>query len=201
MKESYKSNHDEQINLIKQLREEETELNKTKIQLDEIRNQLEQEKTNIANESAQQKDNLAKLKSEKESLEYIATRYKKISRRQYFRVKKQILSDQEINDFFNHHARIGFVLDHKKRRDEMELVLGYLMKRWLSITEGNLFRFTDMTRLAETIIHVSQRAEEITLSNSVIFKIKRDLEEVVKEKNRTYQELRELNPNLSQSKF
>lgn len=139
--------------------------------------------------------------SEKESLEYITTRYKKISRRHYFRIKKQILSDQELDDFFNHHARIGFVLDHKKRRDEMELVLGYLMKRWLSITEGNLFRFSDMTRLAETIIHVNQRAEDLSLSNSIIFKIKEDFEEANNEENRMSNELRELNPNLSQAKF
>ena len=38
--------------------------------------------------------------SEKESLEYISKRYKKISCRHYYRIKQEILSDQEINDFF-----------------------------------------------------------------------------------------------------
>ncbi|MDH5569784.1 MAG: hypothetical protein OEX98_08355, partial [Nitrosopumilus sp.] len=78
MRESYKSNSDEQVKLIKQLRDEETQLNNTKIQLDEIRDQIEQEKQSLANESAQQKDNLAKLKSEKESLEKTKADYDSI---------------------------------------------------------------------------------------------------------------------------
>ncbi len=136
--------------------------------------------------------------NEKESIRYIEKRYKKISRRHFYRIKNKINSDDSLNDYFDNHARIGFVIDHKRRVDEIESVLAKLMKKWLNITENNA-DVSEMTRLAETIIHASKRSVELSLANSVISKIKQDIEEANRKNNPLLYP--EPLPILSQAKF
>jgi len=61
--------------------------------------------------------------SEKESLEYITVRFgKSISVRQYYRIKRKVLSDESIQKWFEFFTRTGFVIELKKRMEEIELV-------------------------------------------------------------------------------
>ncbi|MDH5463941.1 MAG: hypothetical protein OEW49_06490, partial [Nitrosopumilus sp.] len=78
MRESYKSSLDEQTKLIKQLREEEIELNDTQTQLNEVKDHIDQEKQSLESESLKQKQNLDKLRSEKDSLEKAKSDYDSI---------------------------------------------------------------------------------------------------------------------------
>lgn len=116
--------------------------------------------------------------TEEESLEYIAIRYKKISKRHYYRIKKQLNSDEELQRFFDHHTRIGFIIDHKKRRDEIESVLEQLMRRLLELATQKITNYLALTRLSEAIISANKRAEEISLSNPIISKIKIEIEQL-----------------------
>jgi len=61
--------------------------------------------------------------SEKESLEYISVRFgKSISVRQYYRIKRKVLSDESIQKWFEFFTRTGFVIELRKRMEEIELV-------------------------------------------------------------------------------
>lgn len=63
--------------------------------------------------------------SEKESLAYIRSRLGGgigIGASHYYRLKKQIESDSEVQNWLSHFSRVGFVLAHKQRMDEMLLL-------------------------------------------------------------------------------
>jgi len=61
--------------------------------------------------------------SEKESLEYISIRFgKSISVRHYYRIKRKVLSDESIQKWFEFFTRTGFVIELRKRMEEIELV-------------------------------------------------------------------------------
>jgi len=61
--------------------------------------------------------------SEKEALEYIKTRFEKpISARQYYRIKHTIQSEGAIKSWLDNFTNVGFVLEHKRRIDEIELI-------------------------------------------------------------------------------
>ncbi len=47
---------------------------------------------------------------------------KSISQGQYYKLKRQIESDDEVQQWLSNFSRVGFVLAHKKRIDEMELL-------------------------------------------------------------------------------
>jgi len=110
---------------------------------------------------------------EKEALEYIEQRYdQSISRGHYFRLKRHLESDEELNYYFDYHARIGFVKDQRDRANEIKSVMSELMRRWFSLSKEKYPDIYKMVRLAEAIINASKRFEEISLSNPVIAKIK-----------------------------
>ena len=61
--------------------------------------------------------------SEKESLEYIKTKFgKPISARQYYRIKQKIHSEGTIKSWFDKFTKVGFALAQKRRIDEIELI-------------------------------------------------------------------------------
>ena len=128
--------------------------------------------------------------SEKEALEYIKKRFgRKISARQYYRIKKKITSEEYLQDWFNEHARIGFVIEHKKRIDEMqaihETLIGLLKKEMFKDeTEQNR---KGILQLFEILLKINHRLSELSLGNPVIHKIKNRIDEsdrrIVKESN------------------
>lgn len=57
-----------------------------------------------------------------EALEYIATRFKKISPASYKRRKSFIESDHSIQLWLNHYTRIGFIQHHKEQIDIIQFI-------------------------------------------------------------------------------
>ncbi len=103
--------------------------------------------------------------------------WKKISSRTYRRYKAEVLADENINKYFDHHRKIGFIQDHKKRRDEAELILKILKQRFLALSGSDNVDVYRLSRLGETLATWSKRAEEISLSNPVIAAIKVEVEQ------------------------
>ncbi len=62
--------------------------------------------------------------TEKESLVYIAERLgKPIGAAHYYTLKKSLESDSNAQDWINHFAKTGFISEHMKRYNEMDLLL------------------------------------------------------------------------------
>ncbi len=69
--------------------------------------------------------------SEKEALSYIRSRLGGgvgIGPTHYYRLKKQVESDSEVQNWLSHFSRVGFVLAHKQRMDEMDLCMRILLQ-------------------------------------------------------------------------
>jgi len=116
---------------------------------------------------------------EKEALEYIKKRFgKEISARHYYRTKKKITSEEYLEDWFNEQARIGFVIEHKKRIDEMQVVhktLLELIKKELTKPESDQNR-KGILQLFETLLKINYRLAELSLDNPIIQQIKKRIE-------------------------
>jgi len=118
--------------------------------------------------------------SEKEALEYISTRFRKsISARHYYRMKKKITSEDHLQDWLNEHARIGFVIEHKKRIDEIEIIRKALLEH---LKNETLKPISEQDRkgiiqLFETLLKINQRLTELSIGTPILQKIKKILEE------------------------
>jgi len=127
---------------------------------------------------------------EKEALEYIKKRFgREISARHYYRIKKKITSEEYLQHWFNEHARIGFVIEHKKRIDEMQAVhtaIIELLKKEMSKDETEQNR-KGILQLFEILLKINHRLSELSLGNPTIQKIKNRIDEsdrrIVKESN------------------
>ena len=117
--------------------------------------------------------------TEPEALEYIEKRTgKKPNRDTYYTWKRKINSEDSLNIYFNDHTRIGFVLDQRNRKDEMESVMEGLMRKWKKMnTNTDEYR---MVRISDAIVNANKRLEEISLSNPVISAIKAKVDAVGK---------------------
>jgi len=120
--------------------------------------------------------------SEKESMEYIERKTGGeciISSRHYHRIKKRIRSEAECQDWLNHQARFGFVIEHKKRIDEMEIVQRELMRLLLSeTTKDESAQNKDLIlKTLSQIESANKRLAELNLGSPVIAEIKNQIEE------------------------
>lgn len=109
-----------------------------------------------------------------ESREYLEKNNVKVSERHFYRIKKFIESDQNLQHWFNNHTKIGFMLEHKKRIDEIESVLGYLMK--IFQTESKKENHNIVIKLSERIESLNKRLSELYLGNPIISEIKKEVE-------------------------
>lgn len=103
-------------------------------------------------------------------------KYIKISKKTWQRYRKELEADDRLNKYFNHHTRIGFVQQQKKRMEEAELILKHLKARFLALSGVENVDVYRLSRLSETIATWSKRAEEISLANPVIASIKMEVD-------------------------
>ena len=103
-------------------------------------------------------------------------KYVKISQRTWRRYREELSTDDTLNQYFNHHTRVGFIQQQKKRMEEAELILKHLKARFLALSGVENVDVYRLSRLSETIATWSKRAEEISLANPVIAKIKMEVE-------------------------
>lgn len=114
--------------------------------------------------------------STKESLEYIEQKNSGvgISERHFFRIKKHLESDEQLQYWLNHHTKIGFVLEHKKRIDEIELLISKLMNIFQNEIQNKNNKF--ILKLSERIESLNKRLTELYLGNPVISEIKKEID-------------------------
>ncbi len=109
-----------------------------------------------------------------ESQKYLEKNNIKISERHFYRIKRHIESDQNLQHWFNEQTKIGFMLEHKKRIDEIELILGSLLKVFQSELKENNYKF--IIKLSERIESLNKRLSELYLGNPIISEIKKEVE-------------------------
>lgn len=119
---------------------------------------------------------------EKESKEHIKTKTDGecvISSKRYNRIKKRIRSDAECQNWLNYQARIGFVIEHKKRIDEMETVQRVSMRLLLNETTKDESKQNKhlILKILSQIESANKRLAELNLGSPVIAEIKNQVNE------------------------
>jgi len=118
--------------------------------------------------------------SEKESLEYITVRFgKSISVRQYYRIKRKVLSDESIQKWFEFFTRTGFVIELKKRMEEIELVQKTcmrLLKSELDKPESQQNR-NWLLKLIHEIRENNELLSEKDIDNPIIEQVKKRIDD------------------------
>jgi len=110
--------------------------------------------------------------TDKDSQEYIK-QYTEITLSEKYinKKKKEIESDPNIQQWLNHHTRIGFIKEHKTRMGEMEKIQQKLIKLFLSETDIKL-----VATLSERIESINRRLSELNLGSPIIAQIKLKME-------------------------
>lgn len=120
--------------------------------------------------------------NENESKEYVKIKTNgeyMISSRHYYRIKKRIRSEPECQNWLNYQARIGFVIEHKKRIDEMEIVQRELMRLLLSETSKNECEQNKelILKISSQVESANKRMSELNLGSPVVAEIKNQIKE------------------------
>jgi len=138
--------------------------------------------------------------SEKESLEYISTRFgKSISVRQYYRIKRKVLSDESIQKWFEFFTRTGFVIELRKRMEEIELVQKTcmrLLKSELDKPESQQNR-NWLLKLIHEIRENNHLLSEKDIDNPIIEQIKKHIDK----SERMEKQFQKYEPNYTSFKY
>ena len=118
--------------------------------------------------------------SEKESLEYIKTKFgKQISVRQYYRIKQKIHSEGTIKSWFDKFTKVGFALAQKRRIDEIELIQKTcmnLLKAEMDKQKSERNNAWLLKLIGEIRKNISESVEE-ELGNPIIDAIKKRIDD------------------------
>ena len=138
--------------------------------------------------------------SEKESLEYISTRFgKSISVRHYYRIKRKVLSDESIQKWFEFFTRTGFVIELRKRMEEIELVQKTcmrLLKSELDKPESQQNR-NWLLKLIHEIRENNHLLSEKDIDNPIIEQIKKQIDK----SERMEKQFQKYGPNYTSFKY
>jgi len=138
--------------------------------------------------------------SEKESLEYISARFgKSISVRHYYRVKRKVLSDESIQKWFEFFTRTGFVIELRKRMEEIELVQKTcmrLLKSELDRPESQQNR-NWLLKLIHEIRENNHLLSEKDIDNPIIEQIKKQIDK----SERMEKQFQKNGPNYTSFKY
>lgn len=117
--------------------------------------------------------------SEKESIEYIEKRYRKIGTSTLYRYKHAIDSDEYPQKFLNEYTRIGFVKTHLKLIRSMESVYRDMFKVFGQIAAKEEKTDSEkylMVRYAQGLAQINERISRLNLGNPIISQIKKSME-------------------------
>jgi hypothetical protein len=111
-----------------------------------------------------------------ESLEYVKSRFKKVSERAYKHRKATVLSDESTQVWLNHFTRIGFVQHHKEQMEHIQRLEEDSMRQFFVETiKGN--RNEDrILKLKQDIRDNVKLLSELGLGTPIISAIKAKLE-------------------------
>ena len=82
------------------------------------------------------KDCITYRLSEKEALQYVEFRFKRISEASYKLKKARILSDKSTQLWLNHFSRTGFVQHHKKQLEDVQQIQDHSLRQFVTESQG-----------------------------------------------------------------
>lgn len=112
-----------------------------------------------------------------EALEYIRTRFKKISEASYKHRKARVLNDQSTNVWLNHFARIGFVQHHKEQIEYIERLQNDSMRQFFAESIRQPRNEDKILKLKQDIRDNIKLLSELGLGTPIISAIKSKLQQ------------------------
>jgi hypothetical protein len=111
--------------------------------------------------------------SEKESLVYIKTRFgKEISSNAYYSRKRKIDSGSYAQTWLNYFSRIGFVVNHKRIIDTVEMVQTDTIKDYLIMQNSKNKDPEELRKIRYDIRENAKLLQELSLGTPIIAQIK-----------------------------
>lgn len=130
--------------------------------------------------------------SERESLEYIETRFKRISIASFKRRKANIQSDKSAQNWLNYFCRIGFVTQHRELMENVQLILDDSNRRLLTeqqrqVNDANREIIANrIDRLKEDIRESVILLSELSLGSPIIAQIKAKMNDLSRNNKNVY---------------
>jgi mevalonate kinase len=122
-----------------------------------------------------------------ESLEYIKTRFKKVSERSYKHRKANVLSDESTQVWLNHFTRIGFVQHHKEQMEHIQRLEEDSMRQFFIETIKGDRNEDRILKLKQDIRDNVKLLSELGLGTPIISAIKAKLERQEEQDAKTIQ--------------
>ena len=115
--------------------------------------------------------------TETEALEYIKTRFHSISLSSYKLRKSNVLSDKSIQLWLNNFTRIGFVSNHKKQIENIEMILEDSLKQFFYEKDKKTRDERKIQQLKNDIRENVKLLSELNLGTPIISAIKAKVED------------------------
>ena len=112
-----------------------------------------------------------------EALEYIKTRFKKISEASYKQRKAKALSEDSTQIWLNHFTRIGFVKHHKEQIEYIQKLQDDSLRQFFIETINNPRNEEKILKLKQDIRDNTKLLSELGLGTPIISAIMAKLEE------------------------
>lgn len=115
--------------------------------------------------------------SEKESLEYIKARFgKEISSNAYYSRKRKVDSGSYANEWLNFFSKIGFVINHKRIIDTVEMVQKDTIKDYLIMQNSEKKDPEEIRKMRYDIRENCKLLQDLSLGTPIIAQIKTRIE-------------------------
>ena len=114
----------------------------------------------------------------KESLEYIKTRFKKISQSTYQLRKSKVMSEGSINMALNNYTRVGYVKDHMEALEYVRMINGDSRKQLFNEMEKKPRNEKLILQIKEDIRNNIHLLSELSLGTPIIAGIKAKIQQV-----------------------
>jgi hypothetical protein len=115
--------------------------------------------------------------SEKESLTYIKARFgKEISSNAYYSRKRKVDSGSYANEWINFFSKIGFVVNHKRIIDTVEMVQKDTIRDYLILQNSENKEPEEIRKIRYDIRENCKLLQELSLGTPIIAQIKNKIE-------------------------
>jgi hypothetical protein len=122
------------------------------------------------------KDCITYRLTETEALEYIENRFRRISLSSYKSRKTKIMSDKSTEIWLNHFTRVGFVANHKKHIEYIQLILDDSLRQFFIEKNKKNRDEKKIYNLKNDIRENTKLLSEMNLGTPVISAIKARIE-------------------------
>lgn len=117
--------------------------------------------------------------SEKEAMIYIKQRFgKEISQRNYYKYKQIVENGEHANDWLNYFTKVGFLVEHKKIIDSIEMIYQDTIKDYLMEQSQPTKNKYQIRQLRLDILDISKLLQELTLGTPIVAQIRAKIAEL-----------------------